>query len=242
MTMVTPLPVALVELIRPADQGMSRPYLGRGEDDALYYIKGRQTDRHSIWSEWICAHLANAFGLRLPPFCLVHVSETLLDEAPHHPTAGWCCRSADPHCEPTSQTPARPTVAASSPSLPRWVQTNGHPVVAASQMPGPHRDYASPELVVIDHNRAFEPEFDAAFFVEHHVFAGSINGLHDLAVQAHYATRLAALLPVFDTACDNAPPEWRWANAEQDVSANFDPLSARAQLAQCLNPDFWRMV
>jgi hypothetical protein len=41
-------------------------------------------------------------------------------------------------------------------------------------------------------------------------------------------------------ACDNAPTEWRWANDEQDVPANFDPDAARNLLARFSTPDFWR--
>ena len=73
-------PISVVEILGPAEQGVSRPYRCRGEDGLLYYVKGRQTDRHSLWSEWLCGHLALAFGLKIPPFKLMEISEDLLME------------------------------------------------------------------------------------------------------------------------------------------------------------------
>ncbi len=71
-------PIPIIEILGPAEQGLSRPYKCRGEDGRLYYVKGRQTDRHSLWSEWLCGHLALAFGLNLPPFRLVEIPAELL--------------------------------------------------------------------------------------------------------------------------------------------------------------------
>lgn len=39
-------------------------------------------NRSSLWCEWICAHLALALGLPIPPFSLVQIDETLLQELP----------------------------------------------------------------------------------------------------------------------------------------------------------------
>lgn len=77
--------VQIVEILGPSDQGKSRPYKCRGEDDAIYYVKGRQTNRASLWHEWICGHLALWFGLHIPPFEIVEVGEHLLRET----TAEW---------------------------------------------------------------------------------------------------------------------------------------------------------
>jgi len=76
------LTVQIVEILGPSDQGKSRPYKCRGEDDAIYYVKGRQTNRASLWHEWICGHLALQFGLHIPPFDIVEVGEHLLRETP----------------------------------------------------------------------------------------------------------------------------------------------------------------
>ena len=74
--------VQIVEVLGPAEQGISRPFRCRGDDGHIYYVKGHQTNRASLWAEWICAHLARALELPLPPFGLVKIDETLLCELP----------------------------------------------------------------------------------------------------------------------------------------------------------------
>ncbi len=99
------------------------------------------------------------------------------------------------------------------------------------------------ELVVIDHNQAFDPVFTVGDFLAHHLFAGQRDKVFgDLAEQARYAERLIAAVSVWDEACDNAPPEWWWENDEHDVPTLFDLVAARALVARCSTPDFWRMV
>jgi hypothetical protein len=82
-----PQVLEITEVIRQADQGRTLPYLCRASDGELYYVKGQQTNRSSLWAEWICAHAAAAMGLPIPPFSLVQVDEVLLAELPreHRP-------------------------------------------------------------------------------------------------------------------------------------------------------------
>ncbi len=89
--------------------------------------------------------------------------------------------------------------------------------------------------------QAFDACFSAMDFWAHPLFAAQRDAVFaDLAEQARYAERLNAALSVWDEACDNVPPEWHWENDEQDVPAAFDPVAARALVARCSTPDFWR--
>jgi hypothetical protein len=74
--------VQITEVIREADQGMSKPILCTGEDGHRYYVKWQQTNRPSLWREWIAGHLAQALDLPIAPFNLVQVDEALLRELP----------------------------------------------------------------------------------------------------------------------------------------------------------------
>ena len=74
--------VQIIEVIGPAAQGKSIPLLCRGADGHRYYVKGQQTNRASLWREWICGHLAEALGLPLPPFALVQLYPELVRELP----------------------------------------------------------------------------------------------------------------------------------------------------------------
>ena len=67
----------VTEIVRRLDQGMTRPFLVRAEDDALYVAKGRETTQRGLMAEWICGHLASALGLSIPEFTLLDVPPEL---------------------------------------------------------------------------------------------------------------------------------------------------------------------
>ncbi|MDP2883127.1 MAG: hypothetical protein Q8N89_16295 [Azonexus sp.] len=74
--------LTIVEIIKQADQGLSSPFLCRGNDGALYFVKGRASGRASLWAEWLAGHLGQAFGLPIPPFCIAEVPAALIRECP----------------------------------------------------------------------------------------------------------------------------------------------------------------
>lgn len=239
-------PIPIVEILGPAEQGISRPYKCRGEDGRLYYVKGRQTDRHSLWSEWLCGHLANAFGLKLPPFRLVDVPADLLLEtrddcrdigagiafgSEHHPNPTWF--------EPGFAAKVPLEIQRDILMFDWWIgnmdRTRGNPNLLW--------DAAQQQVVVIDHNRAFDRDFCAPEFAESHIFANVFDSVfNDLVTRDDYAQRLSKALAEWPLACDNAPLEWRWANPERDVPANFDIAVAKTFLERCQSAELWRMV
>ena len=58
----------VTEIVRRLDQGMTRPFIVRAEDDELYVAKGRETTQRGLMAEWICAHLATKIGLPIRSF------------------------------------------------------------------------------------------------------------------------------------------------------------------------------
>jgi hypothetical protein len=240
------LALQIVEILGPSDQGKSRPYKCRGEDGAVYYVKGRQTNRASLWHEWICGHLALRFGLRLPPFEIVGIGDDLLRETPAewqdlgvgpafgsrlHPSALWM------EVGWVSKVPVN--VQRDVLVFDWWIR-NGDRLTGNTNL---LFDAAAKELVVIDHNLAFDRDFSAADFLAHHVFAAQWSAIcSDLMVQADYAQRLSGALEALPLACHNVPEEWHWANAEMDVPAKFDLEDIKNTLSRCATPELWRTV
>jgi hypothetical protein len=68
----------VTEIIRRLEQGMTRPFLVRAEDDVLYVAKGRETTQRGLIAEWICAYLAQQLGLPIPAFTLLQVPPELV--------------------------------------------------------------------------------------------------------------------------------------------------------------------
>lgn len=238
------MPLTIIEIIKPAEQGLSTPFLCRGDDDLLYFVKGRNSGRASQWAEWLAGHVGRAFGLPIPPFRLVDVPANLVRECPPElrPIGSGIAfaslrREAAQWLEPAAIGRVPASLRRDVLMFDWWIRnqdrTRGNP----NLLWAPDTE----ELVVIDHNQAFDPLFQASKFLKGHLFSADAEAVFsDLVEQARYSERMERALEVWDSACDNAPPEWRWANDEQDVPANFDPEAARALVARCSTPDFWR--
>ena len=240
------MPVQIVEILGPSDQGRSRPYRCRGEDDAIYYVKGRQTNRASLWNEWICGHLAQRFGLNLPAFEIVDVGEDLLRETPNE----WRDLGAGPafgsRLYPGAIWMELGLVSMVSKEVQRDVLVFDWWIKNCDRLNGNTNlliDAAARKLVVIDHNLAFDTHFSSEEFLAHHVFASHWAGVcSDLVAQAEYSQRMSAALDGLDLACHNAPEEWRWLNAEMDVPASFDLEQVKQTLNRCTTPELWSPV
>lgn len=237
----------IVEIIAKSEQGMQTPYKCRAEDGKIYYVKGRQTNRASLWHEWIGAYLGQSFGLPIPPFALVNISAEILAEvmprwrdlgpgpafgSENHPTAAWLEPSM---CGLVPHAVQRDVLV-----FDWWIHNTDRFTFNSNLL----WDTAEKQLVVIDHNKAFDPEFSAAEFLREHIFAERwYEVASDLLTQADYAQRLSqAASAVFDSACDNIPLEWQWENPECDIPARTDINAIRALLSRCETPELWRTV
>lgn len=100
------------------------------------------------------------------------------------------------------------------------------------------------ELVVIDHNLAFDPSFSKYEFLKTHLFAAQWQSIEDdLMTQAQYMERLSKAMTGLDEIWNNAPSEWRWENSEMDVPAKVDLALVKKILSRCEDADqLWKPV
>jgi hypothetical protein len=234
------------EVLGPAEQGKSLPFKCIAEDGYLYFVKGQQTNRASLWREWICAHVAQAFGLNIPPFSLVQIGKELHSELP----ADWRQLGCLPAFGSRQHRGTSWLELGMAPQVPRsiqrdvlvfdWWVRNGDRLTGN---PNLLWDQQNQSLVVIDHNMALDPDFGAADFLQHHVFASQWPELEaDLVSRAEYGRRLNEALPAATLAVQTAPEEWLWENSEFDLPANFDQEAALASLSRCATDELWRTV
>lgn len=240
------VPVSIIEIIRPAEQGRSGPYICRGEDGFLYYVKGRNTGRRSQITEWLCAHLATALGLPLPPFALVDIAPELLAETPdamREVGAGFAFGSREylhalwfelEQVDKISETLQRGILV-----FDWWVHNTDRLTHNSNML----WDASKAKLAVIDHNMAFDPEFSPREFLAYHIFgAQAAHVFGDLVEQAQYQSRLRVAFDAWDQACDTVPDDWWWFDDEHTVATDFDLEAARILLRRCELADFWRMA
>ena len=60
--------VNIVETISRSIQGITRPFVCRGDDGWLYYVKGHGAGRQALIAEWIAGNLGKRLGLPIPDF------------------------------------------------------------------------------------------------------------------------------------------------------------------------------
>ncbi|OQK17264.1 hypothetical protein AU255_05065 [Methyloprofundus sedimenti] len=69
----------IVEIIKPAKQGMTMPFLCNASDEHAYYVKGYAATVSGLMKEWLGSHLALAFGLPVPEFKIAFLDPDLVN-------------------------------------------------------------------------------------------------------------------------------------------------------------------
>lgn len=242
-------PLQIVEILERSEQGVTRPFLCRCSDDQLYYVKGQGAGRRSLLCEWFAGHLAQALDLPLPPFAIVQASRELIELHPEGhdlgAVPGFGSRVVAHTQELTISHLHDVPMPLQSDVLvfDWWTHNPDRTLTTQSGNPNLLWDTDNGQLVVIDHNVAFDTAFDARAFSETHVFADEIpKTFQDLVERLSYAKRLRSALAVWPMACQNVPDEWWFADEERTVPASFDPDAALALLNRCTHEDFWRLA
>ena len=70
--------VNIVEIISRSAQGITRPFVCRGDDGWLYYVKGHGAGRQALIAEWIAGNLGKRLGLPIPDFKQAIISGDLI--------------------------------------------------------------------------------------------------------------------------------------------------------------------
>ena len=68
----------IIEIIDRSTQGITNPFICRGEDGAIYYVKGRHAGYRALCCEWVAGELARLWGLPIAPFTIVEVPAALI--------------------------------------------------------------------------------------------------------------------------------------------------------------------
>lgn len=240
--------VCIEEITDRAANGVTRPFLCRGDDGQLYYVKGVGAGRRSLICEWMAGTLAIEFGLYVPPIEIAYVPEGLADLHPE----GWelgcgfvfaskvernLSEILFSQLSRVPQNIRRDVVA-----FDWWTRNADRTMSALGGNPNLLWDATSDRLVVIDHNQALDPDFDAEAFLATHIFRADFQELsNDLAVMADYSARMKAALESWDSAWHCVPDEWLFHDDERTIPVEFDPVASRELLARCKTEDLWRL-
>lgn len=208
-------------------QGHSEPYLCSAENGQEYFVKGLRSGRVSQINEWLCANIAEALNLPIPPFELLEICPDLFDELPAEQQRGLGCGAVFAS-QAVDNAVWFDGLSAQYPvnsDLQRkifafdWLIKNPDRTSGNSNLLFNFQDN---KLHMIDHNLAFAEDFDAQQFLNYHIFKQMGQTIFsDLDVQDRMYDFLQPALNAFQQAVTSIPSEWYYSNLEQDICVNY---------------------
>lgn len=239
--------VEIVEVMRRSTQGMTRPYICRGDDGHVYFVKGVGAGRRSQLCEWIAGSLALEIGLPVAPFEIVHVPDELieLEAGLDLGDLGIGPAFASRECGVSELSFSRVKDVPSELqqqvlAFDWWIHNADRILTARGGNPNLFWDEGAGELVVIDHNQAFDQAFDPHDFLAHHVFRAQAATIHHDWLRRHeLADAMIAALQHWDSILEQVPEEWWYLDEELITRVDFDHEAIRQGLAQVNRDEFW---
>ncbi|MFB1490156.1 MULTISPECIES: HipA family kinase [unclassified Thiocapsa] len=240
--------VQVVEVLRRSEQGMTRPFICRGDDGEIYFVKGVGAGRRSQICEWVAGKLASVFGLPIAPFRLLDVPEELIEadggltlsELGSGPAFGSQWHEAmELTVSAVLEIPDE--IQQDVLAFDWWIQNGDRLLTERGGNPNLFWNPASRELVVIDHNQAFDLDFDPNNFFDFHVFAHQRHDISGDMLKRHdYNRRFASALGAWPVIRAGIPDAWLFADPEMTVPVDFDLDMAYQLLKRHERNDFWK--
>ncbi|MCD7040690.1 MULTISPECIES: HipA family kinase [Pseudomonas fluorescens group] len=237
------------EIIRQSQQGISvQPFLIRAEDNQTYFVKGlSRALGNGLVSEALSAELGKHLGLPIPPWRVMDIPQSLIDFSV---IDGVDDLSGGPAFASLQIENASDLMWANLNALPDglkrtvllfdWWILNGDR--GLGEVGGNVNLILDPkgDLVVIDHNVAFDPHLSLEEFRTYHVFReqlGSFEG--NLLARLDYLPMLDAAIADWGRIISLLPEEWLW--RDHDPDDEYEPtLQQRLQILERFKDEqFW---
>jgi hypothetical protein len=239
--------VEIIEVLRRSEQGVTRPFICRGDDDEIYFVKGLDAGRRSQICEWVAGRLAILMGLPVAPFEQVNVPEefvefnagTELDGLGAGPAFGSLERQVTELSYSTiDQVPYE--LQQDVLIFDWWVKNADRCLSKYGGNPNLFWEPGDQELVVIDHNQAFDLSASKRDFSEHHVFASQTRQLSgDFFRRDEHYVQFSTALAAWNQILAEIPPQWWFTDQEQTVPVDFDLSVVYELLKSFESDDFW---
>lgn len=237
----------IIEVLGRSDQGMTKPFICRAENDEIFFVKGRGAGRRSLLCEWIASNLASLFGLPVPPFEIVEIPPELVQisvrEDMDELGAGYAFASKRlflTELTISNMVEIPITEQRDVFAFDWWIRNGDRNLSDRGGNPNLFWDVAKNRLVVLDHNQAFDKEFSVERFIELHAFRQMRQSIaEDWVIQDQLDSRLSSVLGSFDVICERIPHAWWFIDDEQTIPVDFERDDLKASLqARCGN-QFW---
>jgi len=235
----------IIEIIKPARQGMTMPFLCNASNRHAYYVKGYAATIPGLMKEWLGSHLALAFGLPVPEFSLAFLDPDLVnywgDMAVYQLKGGYVFASkqvpsvTELKYETVNEIDAQLKLSILLFDL--WVENEDRTLSEKGGNPNLLWKSDESDLYVIDHNLIFDEDFNKKEFWDTHVFKNTpISKQVDFIERQALEERMKKALACWQSAWDKIPEEWIEFNND---TQGFDPEKHLQRLKKEANGDIW---
>jgi hypothetical protein len=239
--------IEIVEVMRRSDQGMTRPFICRADNGKTYFVKGRDAGRRSQICEWIAGCLARQLKLPIAPFEIVNVPEELLNLSLELDLSEL---GAGPAFASLEQQVTELTITGMEHIPPKlqqdvwmfdwWIKNGDRSLTERGGNPNLFWEPSKKELVVIDHNMAFDMSTEPDDFFKFHVFSDQANLLaSDINYQQEYNGKFQFALKAWSDILREVPEPWWYLDAEMTVPVDFSTDAVYELLMRYQHNDFW---
>ena len=237
--------VDIIEILGRSEQGVTRPYKCRGEDDQIYFVKGIGAGRSSQVYEYVAGSLGRILGLPIAPFGIIHVPEELVLGNSDYSDLGYgpvfgSVRQLITELNYAGIEHVPYDLQAAVLAFDWWIKNEDRLLTESGGNPNLFWEPGEEKLVIIDHNQAFDPTFDPENFKENHVFSCQVNNVFgDAVFQEEQIARFKSALGALESTLNELPEEWSYLDVEMTIKANFSKEDIINILERCNNDGFW---
>lgn len=222
------------------NQGLTEPYLCKGDDQQNYVVKGSNATPAGLVKEWIVAHLGKEFGLPIPPFKIAWLDDALVQYNSFDIEAGYCFAS---EYQSRIQEITFNQIESLDKALLKdlfmfdyWIKNNDRNLTQYGGNANFFFDQKTKKPYVLDHNLSFASDFNLDAHINQHVGSYCWEGL-DLVDREHYEKKFEKSLAVVDNAVNSLPEDWVDRYPEERIEQDI-----RSVLHEFRNDKFWEGI
>lgn len=241
--------INIIEIQQRMSQGFTKPWLCLGDDNKKYVVKRLNATYKGCIYEWVSAKLGQAIGLPIPRCCLVYIDESLVEydsELIHD--LGCGIGFATEYQDDLQEVSLERINLADKGILKDlflfdyWINNEDRTLGERGGNPNLYYNVVSKELVVFDHNLAFDKEFTIDELRRCHVAGSVLRGQTDLFApeidRQVVSSRFATAFQRLDDILEEIPEEW----LENIADADGEIERIKVVLGKYQSDEFWEAI
>ena len=234
--------ICIVEILHQMQQGATAPYLCMADNDKKYVIKRQRAGFEGCIKEWLFGKLGQNIGLPIPDCELVYVDNSLLEYNDNYMfEIGEGMAFGSEHVSDLQEVNYQQLQGFPKNTLQDlyvfdyWIRNADRNLTEFSGNPNLFYKQSSLDMIVLDHNLAFDSEFLIENHNQLHVSKQFWPAQIDYELQQSYEERIKTALTNWNDLVADIPGDWK------EGVANFDGLINEIKLVlnEYQNKQFW---